>query len=109
MNRKYILNKLLDRLDKELEEARKEEPGADHVEGMFMFGRHEVVFFFTEIGCVLEINRRYRNDFVFSDNVAEYCVKRCVRWCQIDAGKESDDYDIHGFRDEADYVKYKFG
>lgn len=108
--RNDILKKILEALDKELVRARNDEPYADHVEGKFEFGRCEVIFFFNEKHCDVEVNRKKGTDYIYLDKVAEYCSEHCIDWADIEVDGEAYDlWDDHGFRDEADYMRYRYG
>lgn len=109
MKKTDILDKLLDTLDRELIRARKNDPNSDHLNGKFEFGQYEILFFFDEDGCEIEINRKVGTDFVYLDNVAEYCQARCIRWDDVDTDNKSDIWDDHGFSDESDYIRYRYG
>jgi hypothetical protein len=109
MRKTDILDKLLDALDRELAEARKNDSNSDHLNGKFEFGRHEILFFFDEDGCEIEINRKVGTDFIYLDNVAEYCQSRCIGWDDVDTDNKSDIWDEHGFSDESDYIRYRYG
>ena len=109
MRKTDILDKLLDTLDRELIRARKNDPNSDHLNGKFEFGQYEILFFFDEGGCEIEINRKVGTDFVYLDNVADYCQARCIRWDDVDTDNKSDIWDDHGFSDESDYIRYRYG
>lgn len=110
MEKKDILKSLLDSLDERLVEARNNEPYSDHVRGKFNFGQHEVLFFFDEKECFVEVNRKVGVDYVYLDNVADYLSEHCFDWEDIDVDKEvSDFWGDHGFSDEADYIRYRYG
>lgn len=101
-----ILDKLIDKLDRRLSEERRDNPNNDSIVGMFTFGNHIVRFVFNEKGCEIEIWNP-AND-VFLDNVAFYCEERVAKWDSIDTVTMSE-HDYNGFRNEADFVRYKFG
>lgn len=109
MRKTDILDKLLDALDRELIRARKNDPNSDHLNGKFEFGQHEVLFFFEGDGCEIEINRKVGTDFIYLDNVSEFCQSRCIGWKEVDVEQESDIWNEHGFSDESDYIRYRYG
>lgn len=101
-----IISKLIAKLDRKLSEARTDSPHETTLVGMFMFGRHIVRYVFKPKGCEIEIYNPVLDTFL--DRVSLY-IERCVMdWNNVDI-KETDDWDLHGFRDEADYLNYKYG
>ena len=103
---KEVLDKLIAKLDRKLSEARKSNPSEESLKGWFMFGHHKVSYIFDEDGCVLDVFNVVKG--VWLVNVEEYCTPKCIRWSQIDV-EVSDEWDEHGFADEADYLRYRYG
>lgn len=100
-----ILDKVIAKLDRRLSEERRDNPNNDSIVGVFTFGNHIVRYVFNEKGCELEIWNP-AND-VFLDNVAFYCEKRVLKWDSVDT-VEMSEHEYNGFRDEADYINYKY-
>ena len=100
-----IIDRLIDKLDRKLTEERRDNPDNESVVGVFTFGRHIVRFVFRPIGCEIEIYNPILDTFL--DRVSFHCEERVVRWGDIET-ESSNDWDEHGFRDEADYLKYKY-
>ena len=100
-----ILNKLIDKLDRKLSEERRDKPNDTTLSGRFMFGRHIVRYVFTSKGCEIEIYNPILD--IFLDRVSFYCEPRVMDWNNVEI-EDADDWNEHGFRDEADYINYKY-
>lgn len=103
--REGILDRLIAKLDRKLCEARKDKPFEDTLTGMFMFGKHAVSFYYRKDRCEVEVWNP-ENDCLL-DNVSCYCEPRAKSWDNIEI-EETDEWDLHGFRDEADYIRWKY-
>lgn len=105
MNKTEILDRLIGRLDRKLSEARRDNPCESTLVGAFTYGKSIVRYVFKEQGCELEIWNPQLDYFL--DNVAMYCEKRVVKWdmCEVNT---TDEWDEHGFRDEQDYINFKY-
>lgn len=107
MKIEYILNKLLDAIDRHLETDREANPCEEQLSGLFTLGNHAIRYAFSKKrGCELEIWNPTKDTFL--DNVSMYCEKRCLRWDDV-VVEETDCWDCNGFRDEQDYINYKYG
>lgn len=105
--RKALYN-LIEKLERKVREARMANPHDMRVSGRFMFGRCNVTFFYDRKGCELDICNLVKDTLL--DNVADYCSKRVTPWIYMDVDEDSsDEWNDNGFRDEADYIRYKFG
>lgn len=102
---KDILDKLLSKLDRELTASRENNPSDTSTAGRFKFGRHIIRFIFNEDGCEVEVFNPILDTFL--DNVSFFLEERCILWNQIDV-EETDEWDAHGFRDEADYINWRY-
>ena len=105
---KNVLDKLIVKLERKIREERMAHPLDMKVSGRFMFGRCNVTFFYDRKGCDVDIYNLVKDTLL--DNIAEYCSKRVTPWIYMDVEDDPSDYwNDHGFRDEADYLRYKFG
>ena len=105
---KRTLDKLIAKLERKIREERLAYPHDMKVSGWFMFGRCKVTFFYDRKECELEIYNVEKETAL--SNVADYCSRCVTPWIYMDVEDDSsDEWDIHGFRDEADYIRYKFG
>lgn len=103
-----LLTNLIDNINGHLEEARKSEPLADKVSGLFMFGHHIIRYSFRKRGCELEIYNSAKDRFL--DNVAEHCQRRAIGWFNVDVDEPLCQVLADpGFRDESDYIRYRYG
>ena len=103
-----ILKQLLSKLDRHLTQERQNNPHDTNASGWFMFGYHKVHFFLAKGGCDVEVLNVPNDRFL--ENVADYLSTHCLDWEDIDVDLESYDFwDDHGFRDEADYLRYRYG
>lgn len=71
-------------------------------EGSFQFGNHTITYNIGESSTFVEVYNSVKD--IYLDQVADY-LNSLIPPC-------SDEYDIwddHGFRDESDYIRYKFG
>ena len=100
---KDILDKLLSKLDRELTSSRENNPSDISTVGRFKFGRHIISYVFDDEGCEVEVFNPVLD--TFQDNVSFFLEERCILWNQIDV-EETDEWDEHGFRNEADYYHW---
>ena len=105
---KEKLNNLIEKLERKIREERMANPHDMKVSGRFMFGRCNITFFYDREGCEIDIYNLVKDTLL--DNIAEYCSKRVTPWIYMNVEDDSsDEWNDHGFRDEADYLRYKFG
>ena len=70
-------------------------------EGSFQFGNHTISYNIGDRSNLVEVYNSVKDTYL--DRVADYLTK-LIHPC-----KEPDEWDVNGFRDEADYIRYKFG
>ena len=102
---KDILDKLLSKLDRELTSSRENNPSDISTVGRFKFGRHIISYVFDDEGCEVEVFNPVLDTFL--DNVSFFLEERCIMWSQIEV-EEPDEWDVNGFRDEEDYIYWKY-
>lgn len=102
---KDILDKLLSKLDRELTSSRENNPSDISTVGRFKFGRHIISYVFDDEGCEVEVFNPVLDTFL--DNVSFFLEERCIMWNQIEV-EEPDEWDVNGFRDEEDYIYWKY-
>jgi len=71
--------------------------------GSFPFGNCIVKYSLTESGDEIEVYNPMKGTFM--DNVSEWLLLNVGDRCT----QSFNEWNEHGFRDEADYLKYKFG
>ena len=102
------IKELLKKLDRHLTQERQSHPHDASASGWLMFGHHKVHFFFSKCGCDVEVFNITKDRLL--ENVANYCSKHCLDWEDIDVDLEvSDFWNEHGFANEADYIRYRYG
>jgi len=70
-------------------------------EGSFQFGNHTISYYIGERSNLVEVHNPARDTYL--DRVADYLTS-LIQPCE-----EEDEWNVNGFRDESDYIKYKFG
>lgn len=101
-----IISKLVELLESKLVEARNDNPYEISISGLFMFGRHIVRYAFKPRGCEIEIYNPVLDTFL--DRVSIYAEKCVISWHQVEVKSETI-WEQNGFRDEADYLNWKYG
>lgn len=102
---KPLIDKLLTVLDMHIVETVQNAPHEYSVCGRFRFGRHEVSFVIDREECDIEV---YDTELdIILENVSIFLENYCIRWQDIDI-ESSDEWNDHGFRDEADYYNWRY-
>ena len=101
------IDRLLKRIDNVLESERKLNPREKSFSGSFNFGHYNVRYVFRPSGIELEIYNCKKETFL--DNVASLLERKCLDWQDIDVDESYNEWDEHGFRDESDYLNYRYG
>lgn len=70
-------------------------------EGSFQFGNHTISYSIGERSNLVEVYNPSKDTYL--DRVADYLITL------IQACEEEDEWSINGFRNESDYIRYKFG
>lgn len=70
-------------------------------EGSFQFGNHTISYSIGERSNLVEVYNQVKD--IYLDRVADYLTTL------IQPGEEEDEWNINGFRNESDYIRYKFG
>lgn len=70
-------------------------------EGSFQFGNHTISYSIGERSNLVEVYNPVKDNYL--DRVADYLT------ALIQPGEEEDEWNINGFRNESDYIRYKFG
>ena len=70
-------------------------------EGSFSYGNYIVTYYFSESYDTIEIHNP--NNDRYLDNIAEWLLLNIEK-----PNNNSDEWNDNGFRDEADYMRYKF-
>lgn len=69
-------------------------------EGSFQFGKHTIAYNIGERSNLVEVYNPVKDTYL--DRVADYLIT-LIQPCE-----EEDEWNINGFRDESDYISYKF-
>lgn len=109
MGRTEFLESLVERLNDALHESANGE----------YWGEDKVVASIECCGCTITaiVNSRKRlveiyddNDQVrYFNNIEEYLEKKINSLGDIEIEPEENEWTLHGFRDEADYLRYRYG
>lgn len=70
-------------------------------EGSFQFGNHTISYNIGDRSNLVEVYNPVKGTYL--DRVADYLT------ILIQPGEEEDEWNINGFRNESDYIRYKFG
>ena len=70
-------------------------------EGSFQFGRYQVAYSIGERSNLVEVYNPVKDTYL--DRVADYLTD-LIQPCE-----DPDEWDVNGFRDESDWIRYKFG
>lgn len=70
-------------------------------EGSFQFGNHTISYNIDDRSNLVEVYNTVRDTYL--DRVADYLTD-LIQPCE-----EPDKWDVNGFRDESDWIRYKFG
>lgn len=100
------LGNLLEKLESKLIEARESDPCSRKCSGRFTFGNCIVTFYATSQDKGIEIWNSNKDTYL--DNIARWLEKNSLDFDDIEV-EDEDMWDSHGFRDESDYLNYKYG
>lgn len=100
------LKTLLDKFERELTQARMSDIGSLWCRGKFTIGNYIVSFHVGEKDKTVEIWNPVRDTYL--DNISQWLERNCPDLDDVDVERSSI-WDLNGFRDEADYLNYKFG
>lgn len=70
-------------------------------EGSFQFGNHTIAYNIGERSNLVEVYNPVKDTYL--DRVADYLMN-LIQPCE-----EEDEWNVNGFRDESDFIRYKFG
>jgi hypothetical protein len=70
-------------------------------EGSFQFGNHTISYNIGDRSNLVEVYNQSKD--IYLDRVADYLIS-LIQPCD-----EEDEWNVNGFRDESDYIRYKFG
>lgn len=100
------ITQLLDLLDEEITKARQEEPWETKVFGSFYFENVCIDFVLTPRRCEVEVYDEEKDEYY--DEIASQLSEQCIKWDDVDV-TTPDYWNEHGFANEADYLKYRYG
>lgn len=106
---KKILDILVDKFDRKLTQERQAHPYDESVGGWFMFGKaYKVEYYVNKDTCEVIVSNVPKDTYL--ENVSLYCESHCLDWDDIDIDLEVYDFwNDHGFANEADYMRYRYG
>jgi hypothetical protein len=70
-------------------------------EGSFQFGNNTISYNIGDRSNLVEVYNQSKD--IYLDRVADYLIS-LIQPCD-----EEDEWNVNGFRDESDYIRYKFG
>jgi hypothetical protein len=70
-------------------------------EGSFQFGNHTISYNIGDRSNLVEVYNQSKD--IYLGRVADYLIS-LIQPCD-----EEDEWNVNGFRDESDYIRYKFG
>lgn len=101
-----ILDALVARTGRKMQQARECNPGENRCSGSFTFANSIITFSMSKVHKDIEVWNPVHGTFL--DCVAEHVRKSTPHFSDLEV-PETGEYDNHGFRSEADYIKYKYG
>jgi hypothetical protein len=102
-----ILDSLIKKIDEELTDARQSNPFEERLYGDIHFLHYDIRYSFSSSIVELEIHNKKRDTYL--DNVSDYCETKVIDWNDIEVDDSSDEWDDHGFANESDYMRYRYG
>lgn len=100
------LEQLIIRTERKMQQAREDNPGENRCHGRFTFANCIITFSMSLTHKDIEVWNPVRDTFL--DCIAEHIKKSTPHFSELSTA-DSDIWDNHGFRNEADYLRYKFG
>lgn len=101
-----ILNKLIDTFNINLQEARGTNPHDDVCSGRFTFLNCIITFAYRKNSKEVEIWNPVKG--TYHDIIAEHIKAVSPSFDDLQS-EQSDEWNINGFRNEADYLRYRYG
>lgn len=101
------LEKLLEKLEYKMIQAKESEPCSRKCSGRFTFGDCIVTFYASSGEKDVEVwdSKNDKN----LDNIAQWLVDNSLDFDDIEVEEPEDEWNINGFRSEIDYLTYKYG
>lgn len=101
-----ILKSLQQETERHFIERRNEYPAETYFSGCLHFGKYLVDYWVSANGKDIEISNPEKDRYY--DNVADWLCDHTINFQDIEI-EETDEWDCHGFRDEQDFINYKYG
>lgn len=101
-----ILDRLIIRTERKMQQARDAHPGDNRCSGSFTFANCIVTFSMSLTHKDIEIWNPVRDTYL--DCIAEHIKKSTPHFSDLKVD-ETDEWDNHGFASETDYIRYKYG
>lgn len=104
MNKNKILKELLDEINERFIQEKNEEPS---VAFSFTWKDYTIDFYATcdDIEIVID-NKKHK--FRYYENICDWLESNAISWDDV-VYENISEYDLNGFRDESDYLMYKYG
>lgn len=100
-----ILQSIISKLDESMKEAKRSNPDERSISDSFNFGNYVISFYLTK--DLKEVQVDHKSKDIYLENVEAYLTRNVLNFDDIEVS-ESSVWDCNGFRDESDYVKYKY-
>ena len=100
------LDNLIDRTERKLQQCRESNPYEDRISGSFTFGNCIITFSLSKDHKEIDVWNPVKNTYL--DCISEHLKASTPDFLDIEfEAEESDVWDNHGFRDAADYYRYR--
>jgi hypothetical protein len=100
-----VINELISRTCRKIQQEREAHPGHDSLQGSFTFANCIVTFSLSHNNKEMEVWNPIKDTYL--DCIASLLKKETPQLHELDAN-EPDIWDAHGFRNEQDYINYKY-
>lgn len=100
-----ILEQLIELTEQKMKQAREDNPSEYRCSGAFPFAKCIVTFSMNRVHKNIEVWDPIKNTYL--DCISEHLIAVTPNFDDFDV-EESDVWNTHGFRDEQDYINYKY-
>lgn len=104
MNKNKILKELLGKINERFIQEKNDEPS---VAFSFDWKDYTIDFYATCYDIEIVINSK-KHKFRYYDNICDWLESNTIGWGDV-VYENISEYDLNGFRNESDYLMYKYG
>lgn len=102
-----LLESIIHKLDKAMANIKQNNPEKDYINGSIVHGKHHIIFSVHKDGYK-EVRVDHIEKPSWCENVEGWLERNLLDFKDIQVEDEGNEWDSNGFRNEADYITYKY-